>query len=100
MHGMLKKQAIVVGNEIVIFGAIKPNNQTSGDLLLMRPSCNPGMRSGSMEVGKCPIAIYSTRADPSVSTAPFTLLPSTQVVVQRTAAVFVMASVVMETRAL
>ena len=63
---LLFHKAVLVSNEIIIYGGLKANNLTSDELLVLRPSCNPGMWGSMADTGcsDCPIGTYSENSCP------------------------------------
>ena len=63
---LLFHKAVLVRDEMIIYGGLKANNLTSVELLVLRPSCNPGMWGSMADTGcsDCPIGTYSEHSSP------------------------------------
>ena len=63
---LLYHRTVLVEKEIIVYGGEKPDDSASEQLLVMQPSCNPGMQGSLSGIGcdYCPIGTYSEESGP------------------------------------
>jgi N-acetylneuraminic acid mutarotase len=63
---LLYHRAVLVGKEIIVYGGKKPDSFASDRLLVLQPSCNPGMHGSLFDMGcdYCPVGTYSAESGP------------------------------------